>query len=183
MNSQSRRDFLRAVALGTAATVVPAFRAEESKTRRMNVLFIAVDDLRPEMGCYGGRAKTPNMDRIAASGLRFDRAYCQQALCSPSRTALLTGRRPESTGILTIGPHFRDALPDIVTLPQHFKNTAMRTDRYRLVEWIRKGESPVYELYDHQTDPDENTNLAGNQPDLAKQLAAQLHAGWKAAMP
>ena len=61
-----------------------------------NVLFIAVDDMRPELGCYGNKiVKTPNMDRLAARGTVFNHAYCQQAVCSPSRTAMLTGLRPD----------------------------------------------------------------------------------------
>ena len=87
-----------------------------------NVLFIAVDDLRPDLGCYGvGYAKTPNIDRIAARGIVFDRAYCAQAVCSPSRTAILTGLRPDATKVWDLETHFRDAQPDCVTLPHHFR--------------------------------------------------------------
>jgi iduronate 2-sulfatase len=90
---------------------------------RPNVLFIAVDDLRPELGCYGNRiVRTPNIDRLARSGMVFERAYCQQAVCSPSRSSLLTGRRPDATKVWDLETHFRTALPDAVTLPQHFKN-------------------------------------------------------------
>ena len=88
----------------------------------LNVLFIAVDDLRPELGCYGNRVvQTPNLDRLAARGIVFNHAYCQQAVCSPSRSSLMTGRRPDATRVWDLETHFRVALPDAVTLPQHFK--------------------------------------------------------------
>lgn len=89
---------------------------------RPNVLFIAVDDLRPELGCYGNTVvKSPNIDRIAARGIVFDRAYCQQAVCSPSRTAIMTGLRPDTTKVWDLETHFRVAQPDCITLPQQFK--------------------------------------------------------------
>src|SRR5215813_1602188 len=87
-----------------------------------NVLFSASDDLRPELGCYGNQLiKTPNIDRLAAAGVRFDAAYCQYPLCNPSRTSLFTGRHPTVTGVLDNRTWFRAAHPDWVTLPQHFK--------------------------------------------------------------
>jgi iduronate 2-sulfatase len=109
--------YLACLSLGTAFTV-PAQSAEP-----LNVLFFAVDDLRPEVNASGSPViKTPNLDRIAARGTTFDRAYCQQAVCSPSRSSILTGRRPDATRVWDLETHFRKALPDAVTLPQHFKN-------------------------------------------------------------
>lgn len=100
-----------------------AEQPDSTGTDRPNVLFIAVDDLRPELGCYGNtRVKSPAIDCLAARGVVFNRAYCQQAVCSPSRTSLLTGLRPDSTKVFDLQTHFRDTVPNVVTLPQHFKN-------------------------------------------------------------
>jgi iduronate 2-sulfatase len=88
----------------------------------LNVLFIAIDDMRPILGAYGDRVvKSPNMDRLAAEGLLFNRAYCMVAICHPSRAALLTGRRPTTSGIYDFSPEIRKAMPNVITLPQHFK--------------------------------------------------------------
>ncbi len=96
--------------------------AQETSSKRLNVLMIAVDDLRPELGCYGNSlVKSPNIDRLAAGGTVFLHAYCQQAVCSPSRSSLLTGKRPDATKVWDLETHFRVALPDVVTLPQYFK--------------------------------------------------------------
>ncbi|MDA9961529.1 sulfatase [Opitutales bacterium] len=99
-----------------------AFQDQDSfAASRPNVLFIAIDDLRPELGCYGSPiAKSPVLDALAADGLRFNRAYCQQAICSPSRASLMTGARPDTIGVVENTAYFRELNPDIVTLPQHF---------------------------------------------------------------
>jgi arylsulfatase A-like enzyme len=94
----------------------------------LNVLFIAVDDLRPEIGCYGAEhMKTPHMDRLAKNGLLFERAYCQVAVCNPSRNSVLSGTRPDTTGIFDNQHFLRLQMPDVVTLPQHFKNHGYTT--------------------------------------------------------
>jgi len=81
-----------------------------------------VGDLRPEFGAYGSKyIHSPNLDRLAKQGVTFTRAYCQQAVCSPSRSSLMTGTRPDTTKVWNLTTHFRTALPDVVTLPQHFK--------------------------------------------------------------
>ena len=88
-----------------------------------NVLLLLVDDLKPSFGAYGEKwVHSPNLDRLAASGMRFDHAYCNQAVCAPSRNNLLIGSRSTSTGVYSLGYHIRKAIPDVVTLPQHFKN-------------------------------------------------------------
>ena len=89
--------------------------------RRPNVLFIAVDDLRPELGCYGSKiAKSPHIDRLAASGVVFRRAYCQQAVCNPSRASLMTGLRPDTLECWDLYTDFRKHKPHAVTLTQQF---------------------------------------------------------------
>ena len=95
---------------------------------RPNVLFIAVDDLRPELGTYGvGHIKSPHLDRLAATGVRFDRAYVQYAICGPSRATTLTGLRPRTLKIEHIDTYFRDTVPEVVTLPQLFKEHGYHT--------------------------------------------------------
>jgi iduronate 2-sulfatase len=106
-----------------------AFAADAAESARPNILLICVDDLKPTVGCYGDPlAVTPNIDRLAAQGLRFDAAYCNQAVCSPSRNSLLTGLRPQTLGVYDLATNFRKAKPDAVTLPQHFKNNGYRTE-------------------------------------------------------
>src|SRR5215211_2880126 len=98
------------------ASVLPA--AEP----RRNVLFIISDDLNTFLGCYGDpRAQTPNLDKLAARGVRFDRAYCTYPLCGPSRNSMLTGLYPNSTGIHVNSQLFRQTIPNQVSLPQAFR--------------------------------------------------------------
>jgi iduronate 2-sulfatase len=94
---------------------------------RQNVLFIISDDLRPDLSCYGSYVATPNLDRLAGDGVRFANAWVQYPLCNPSRTSMLTGRYPTTTGALSNRNYFRDSYPDMITLPQLFKNAGYDT--------------------------------------------------------
>jgi len=133
MSHLTRRTFLHrtvhaAGGLAAAALTGASASARAAVKGKPNVLFIAVDDLRPELGCYGHpHVKSPNIDRLAASGTRFARTYCQQAICAPSRASLLTGLRPDSTRIYDLSHPVKDTLPDALTLPQHFKANGYTT--------------------------------------------------------
>jgi iduronate 2-sulfatase len=135
MNAPTPRPFslstfglLAMLALAGAIHDSSADAAELAANDRPNVLFFAVDDLRPEFGAYGkSYIHSPNLDRLAKRGVTFRRAYCQQAVCSPSRSSLLTGTRPDTTKVYDLQTHFRKALPDVVALPQHFKQNGYFT--------------------------------------------------------
>lgn len=104
-------------------------RAAENAHPHPHVLFICVDDLKPVLGCYGDPlAKTPNIDRLAQRGVVFEKAYCNQALCAPSRNSLMSGMRPTSMGIYDLATFFRSAVPDAVTVAQYFQKHGYRTE-------------------------------------------------------
>ena len=129
----NRREFLHGAAGAALTTAVGSFvplcaQSEPSRAgasgagRRRSVLFIAVDDMNNDLGCFGHPlVKSPNIDRLAAWGMRFERAYCQFPLCSPSRSSILTGLRPDGTRVFDLQYHFRQDLPNLVTLPQMFQ--------------------------------------------------------------
>lgn len=120
--------------------VLLSLTASLTAAERPNVLLIMVDDLKPAMGAYGDQtAKTPNLDALAARGMRFDLAYCNQAVCAPSRFTLMLGSHSTSTGLYGLGSQLREIVPDAVTMPQYFAKFGYRTESLGKVFHIGHG--------------------------------------------
>lgn len=150
--------FLTACGLGLPA-IAPA---------APNVLFIVIDDLNTSLGCYGNpTVKSPNIDRLAARGTRFEAAYCQYPLCNPSRTSFLSGRRPERTGVYVLNTAARTAMPAAVLLPQFFRERGYFTAGAGKVFHNAKVSDP--KSWDFYED--------GNGADPQEQAALQDRAG------
>ncbi len=116
-----------AVTLATGLWTIGLIASVQS-TEKLNVVLIAVDDMNNDVGCYGHPlVKTPAIDRLAARGVRFDRAYCQYPVCNPSRVSMLSGRRPDSTGIFDLVTPPRTHLPEAVFLPEYFRQQGYYT--------------------------------------------------------
>jgi len=158
-----RRRFLPLLLIPALGAAAPA---------KMNVLLIISDDMRTELGCYGcSLAKTPNLDHLSTTGVKFDHAYCQFPLCNPSRASMLTGRHPASTGVLGNRTWFGDAHPDFVSLPKHFKANGYVTVR---VGKIFHGGIDDTEAW---SENGQTRTLAGVSPSAAQNLkGATSHA-------
>ena len=111
--------FRISIALGLALLMLDSAsaRADDTPTGHPNILLLLVDDLKPALGCYGDPyAKTPHLDQLAARGLRFDLAYCNQAVCAPSRFTLMLGAHSTATGLYGLGHKLRSSMPEAVTI-------------------------------------------------------------------
>jgi iduronate 2-sulfatase len=171
---------LAAVAMATLAMAGTAAEPSAAASR-VNVLLVCVDDLKPAIGCYGDAlAKTPNIDRLAARGVRFERAYCNQAVCSPSRNALLTGFRPQSLGIYDLATNFRRAAPTVRTLPQLFRDGGFHAsalgkifhvghgnhdDEASWDEPLFRGKTVQYQLPENRGPSREEARFEGRSPE------------------
>ena len=123
MTKFNRRDFLKATGLIAAGAMMAGTSLAKDIDAKPNVLFIAVDDLRPQLGCYGqDQIKSPNIDKLAADGTVFNRAYCQVAVCGASRASLLTGLRPTPKRFLNYLTYAEKDAPSAMTLPEEFRN-------------------------------------------------------------
>jgi len=131
----TRRRFLARASRGAVASLAApallgglAARRAAGAEGRLNVLFIAVDDLKPLLGCFGRKdIRSPHIDRLASQGTVFARTYCQQAVCAPSRASLMSGCRPDTTRVWNLQTPLRKTMPDVLTLPQHFKKHGYTT--------------------------------------------------------
>ncbi|HJN12312.1 MAG TPA: sulfatase-like hydrolase/transferase [Pirellulaceae bacterium] len=134
----SKSDRLTTLVIACALAITSS--ASAIAAERPNVLLILVDDLKPALGCYGDTvAKTPNLDGLAASGMRFDMAYCNQAVCAPSRFTLMLGSHSTSTGLYGLGSPLRQLVPNAVTMSQYFAKHGYRTESLGKVFHIGHG--------------------------------------------
>ena len=150
-----------------------AFAATNATSQRLNVLYIVSDDLNNDLGCYGDPVvKSPNLDRLAARGVRFDRAYCNYPVCNASRTSFLSGRRPDTTRIVDNVTPPRTFLKDAVFMPEYFRQQGYRT--------IKVGK--IYHTGDDFEDPrswdtDIRETSQAKRPPAAQILRRQGPAG------
>lgn len=159
--------------------VLGVFADVASSADQLNVLMIAVDDLRPELNCYGqSHIKSPHIDQLAADGVLFNRAYCQQAVCSPSRTSLLTGLRPDSTKVYDLETHFRDTVPDVVTMMQHFKNNGYHCEGMGKIYHGGLDDELSWSV-PHRRPTANGYQLKENRETIARKLAAAKKKGLK----
>jgi iduronate 2-sulfatase len=126
-----------------------ALKAQEPAKPQKNILFFHIDDLRPELGCYGQSAiKSPNIDSLAASGVLFNRAYCQQALCGPSRISMMSGMYPDSSGITDLWTPLTKVHPNAMTMPRYFKERGYETFSFGKVYHHNRDDKKSWSILD-----------------------------------
>lgn len=138
-----------------------------------NVLIFLVDDLRNDLGCYGNTiVKSPNIDKLAKNGVVFNKAYCQQAICAPSRMSILTGMRPENIGIYDIFSPMRKTRKDLISMPQFFKSYGYKTASIGKVYHHSRDDKEVWDVF-HEKEKNtyvskENTDFIENSKSSGK---------------
>jgi uncharacterized sulfatase len=185
----TRREFLQSTAATSLLSLLPrTLCAEPSGGAKPNVLFLMVDDMRPELNCFGvPEVKSPNFDRLAAKGLKFERTYCQFPVCNPSRSSMITGLRPETLGIFTNNKDdaFRLKRPDVVTIPQLFRQNGYHTASFGKVlhnginaegQWAPSQDPPSWEICEEKGFK-ENA-LQGEKGDFTKKMTDKKQPDW-----
>jgi len=167
------------------ARLKPALEPRSSRHTKPNVLFIAIDDLRPELGCYGKQVISPHIDKLAASGTQFNRAYCQQAVCGASRLSLMGGLYPTNTREQTFHVNgWRERHPNLVTLNQHFGNEGYQTiGMGKIYHGHSSGPATDLENWDMWIDVSTSEYALQKNKDLVTQALKDKTKGSKHAPP
>lgn len=148
---------------------------------RPNVLYLVADDLNTRLGCYGDPlAKTPNVDRLAAAGLRFDRAYCQYPLCNPSRSSLLSGRRPDTTRVYDNGTLARAAVGAVPFLPEWFREKGYYTARVGKIAHHAHEDQVAWDVSEHPRGPNGENLMTRAYAAVEGKGVGEFGLGWKA---
>ncbi|MGI9242326.1 MAG: sulfatase [Verrucomicrobiales bacterium] len=160
---------MSAFVLSLSMTSIVIATATTVEAERMNVLFITIDDLRPELATYKTDGiRTPNIDRLAAKGLQFNAAYCQYPVCNPSRSSFLTGLRPDRLGILTNNVALRNKHPELVTLPQLFRQEGYFTAGLGKLFHVGTDEVGNKTLFRDDASFEVSFKALGNEPEIGK---------------
>lgn len=162
------------IGLAVALVLGPAAAQAQEKSRKMNVLIISVDDLNTSIGCYGHPlVKTPNIDRLAKRGMKFERAYCQYPLCNPSRTSFMSGRRPDTTKIVDNTTPPRTTLGDVAFLNEFFSRNGYFTGR---IGKILHGAFANASKWDVDEEPNKTKKKVAKETDEATALEQKKKA-------
>ncbi len=171
---------LFAYALLLIAVVLPLTACAQGKTQKPNILFIAIDDLKPMLGSYGDKdIISPNIDALAAQSVQFNNAYCQQAVCAVSRVSLFSGLRPDQTKVWDLKTNMRDVNPDVVTLPQYFKQQGYETVGLGKLMHGAKNNDPLSWTIPYKEDKHLNYSEDYKYPANGKYQAKEIHKAYR----